>query len=72
MWRWTKDEIGVAVQSGVWVRVELMVVSLKCHSGQLSIAISKNHSVMNTIYIYIHIYIYICILLYIVYIIYTK
>ena len=68
MWRWTKDEIGVAVQSGVWVRVELMVVSLKCHSGQLSIAISKNHSVMNTIYIYIYVYY----ILYIVYIIYTK
>ena len=24
MWRWTNDEIGVAVQSWLWVRVELM------------------------------------------------
>ena len=24
MWHWTNDEIGVAVQSWLWVRVELM------------------------------------------------
>ena len=55
-WHWTKDEIGVAVQSLLWVRVELMAVwteftgrGFKCHSGQPSIATSKNPSVVNTI-----------------------
>ena len=38
---------------------------LKSHSGQLSIATSKNPSVVNTIYIYVCMYIYIYIYIYI-------
>ena len=63
MWHWANEEIGVAVQSWLWVRVELMAWQLsqlehlnriqwswvQSHSGQLSIATSKNHSVVNTI-----------------------
>ena len=58
IWHWTKDNIGVSVQSLLWLPVELIRASklkfsgpgFKSPSGQLLIA---------TLYIYIYIYIYI-------------
>ena len=41
-----------SVSHRVWT--EFSGRRFKCHSGQLSIAISKNPSVVNTIYIYIY------------------
>ena len=61
---WTKDEIGVAVQSWLWVLVELIdqsvtateqnhsVRGFKLHSDQLSMATSKNLLVVNVNTIY--------------------
>ena len=79
-WHWTNDEIGVAVQSWLWVRVDNSVGwsvrtefsghGFKSDSGQLSIATSKNSSLLNSItyiylYIYIYIYKYACIYIYV-------
>ena len=63
IWHWQKEKIGVALQTWIWVRVELWPDSflgcgvwtefsgsgLKSHSGKLSVAISKNPSVVNII-----------------------
>ena len=63
MWHWTNDEIGVAVQRWLWMRVNSNPDSsvgqsvwmrfngcgFKYHSGQLSIATLENPSVVNTI-----------------------
>ena len=59
IWHWKKDELEVAVQSWIHELIEQMIrasgtkfsggVFKFHHSRQLSIATSKNHSVVNTI-----------------------
>ena len=63
MWHWTNNEIGVAIQSWLWVWVELLAQSVRA-SEQNSVVVgsnrtqanflatSKNFSLVNTIYIF--------------------
>ena len=66
---WRDSSVGYSV----WT--EFSGCGFKCHSGQLSIAASKNPSVVNTyifnIYIYVHIYLIYIYNIYMVYIFYV-